>query len=163
MCSEAQLVGNITIGARTVVHPSAKILAEGGPIIIGESNLIQEKAIILNRKKSKKDEPKTMEIGNGNVFAIASNVQCASIGNNNTFESKCDVGSDVTVTNCCVVGAGCEVLGEETLSENTIVFGADCRRYHKNIPLQTTDQQQLEYLIKVLPNYHHLIKSSPST
>ena len=93
-----------------------------------------------------------------------------------------DVGSDVTVTNCCVVGAGCEVLGEETLSENTIVFGADCRRYHKNIPLQastrliivvvvviiivivqTTDQQQLEYLIKVLPNYHHLIKSSPTT
>jgi hypothetical protein len=26
--------------------------------------------------------------------------------------------------------------------------------------LQTTDQQQLEYLIKVLPNYHHLTKST---
>lgn len=32
-----------------MVHPSVKILAEGGPIIIGENNLIQEKAIILNR------------------------------------------------------------------------------------------------------------------
>lgn len=36
-------------GARTVVHPSARILAEGGPIVIGESNLIQEKALIRNR------------------------------------------------------------------------------------------------------------------
>lgn len=36
-------------GARTVVHPSAKILAEGGPIVIGEGNLIQEKALIVNR------------------------------------------------------------------------------------------------------------------
>ncbi len=32
-----------------MVHPSAKILAEGGPIIIGEGNLIQEKAVILNK------------------------------------------------------------------------------------------------------------------
>ncbi len=39
----------IVAGARTVVHPSAKILAEGGPIVIGDSNLIQEKAVIMNR------------------------------------------------------------------------------------------------------------------
>lgn len=32
-----------------MVHPSARILAEGGPIIIGESNLIQEKTLITNR------------------------------------------------------------------------------------------------------------------
>ena len=37
------------LGARTVVHPSAQILAEGGPIIIGDNNLIQEKAVIINK------------------------------------------------------------------------------------------------------------------
>ena len=31
------------------MHPSAKIIAEGGPIVIGEGNLIQEKAVIINR------------------------------------------------------------------------------------------------------------------
>ncbi len=36
-------------GTQTVVHPSAKILAEGGPIIIGEGNLIQEEVTIINR------------------------------------------------------------------------------------------------------------------
>lgn len=46
------------------------------------------------------------------------------------------VGHNVTVTNQCVVGAGCEVVSSETLSQDTIVFGSDCRRYHKKAPLQ---------------------------
>ena len=37
------------IGARTVIHPKAKIVAEAGPIIIGENNLIEEQAQIINR------------------------------------------------------------------------------------------------------------------
>lgn len=36
-------------GARSVVHPKAKIVAEAGPIIIGENNLIEEQAQIINR------------------------------------------------------------------------------------------------------------------
>ena len=46
------------------------------------------------------------------------------------------VGRGVTVTDRCVIGAGCEVLSTETLSPDTIVYGADCRRYHKKAPLQ---------------------------
>ena len=38
-----------SLGAQTVVHPGAQILAEGGPIVIGEGNLIQEQATIINR------------------------------------------------------------------------------------------------------------------
>ena len=69
VCSEAQLVGDVTIGevvdlttsigseifpphtsgSRTVIHPTARILAEGGPIVIGDNNLIQEKVTIINR------------------------------------------------------------------------------------------------------------------
>ena len=36
-------------GAQTVVQPGAQILAEGGPIVIGEGNLIQEQVTIANR------------------------------------------------------------------------------------------------------------------
>lgn len=39
----------VVIGARTVVHPKARIIAEAGPIIIGEGNLIEEQALIINR------------------------------------------------------------------------------------------------------------------
>ena len=36
-------------GSQTVVHPSARILAEAGPIVIGDGNLIQEQVTIVNR------------------------------------------------------------------------------------------------------------------
>lgn len=49
VCEEAILKGDITIGSRTVVHPRASIIAEAGPIIIGEGNIIEEMATIMNR------------------------------------------------------------------------------------------------------------------
>ena len=48
VCAEAELVGDITIGTRTVIHPKARILAIGGPIVIGEGNLIEELVTIFN-------------------------------------------------------------------------------------------------------------------
>ena len=36
-------------GSRTVIHPKARIIAEAGPIIIGDGNLIEEQAEIINR------------------------------------------------------------------------------------------------------------------
>ena len=35
VCNECEMKGDITIGPRTVVHPKARIIAEAGPIIIG--------------------------------------------------------------------------------------------------------------------------------
>lgn len=49
VCLEADYYGEITIGSRTVIHPKARILAEAGPIIIGEGNLVEEQAQIINR------------------------------------------------------------------------------------------------------------------
>lgn len=31
------------------MHPKARIIADAGPIIIGEGNLIEEQALIINR------------------------------------------------------------------------------------------------------------------
>lgn len=49
VCDESILKGDITIGPRTVVHPRASIIADAGPIIIGEGNIIEEMASIINR------------------------------------------------------------------------------------------------------------------
>jgi hypothetical protein len=49
VCSECELRGDITIGSMTVVHPRASIIAEAGPIIIGECNIVEEQAQIINR------------------------------------------------------------------------------------------------------------------
>ena len=36
-------------GTKTVIHPTARILAEGGPIIIGSNNLVMENTVIINK------------------------------------------------------------------------------------------------------------------
>ena len=48
------------------------------------------------------------------------------------------VGSNVIVSDCCVVGAACEVCSNETLSPDTIIYGSDCRRYTKTTPMQVS-------------------------
>ena len=49
VCNECELMGDITIGSRTVVHPKARILAVSGPIVIGENNIIEEQVEIINK------------------------------------------------------------------------------------------------------------------
>ena len=36
-------------GSRTVIHPKARIVAQDGPIIIGDNNIIEELVQIVNR------------------------------------------------------------------------------------------------------------------
>ena len=50
VCQDVDMKGDITIGAGTIVHPKATIFAAGGPIIIGSGCIIEEGAIILNRR-----------------------------------------------------------------------------------------------------------------
>ena len=81
------------------------ILAEDGPIIIGDNNLIMEKAVIINKwinfptlhnyfvfyRKPSSDESdakKTLVIGDGNVFEFCARCESKSIGSDNIFESK---------------------------------------------------------------------------
>ena len=45
----APILVSLPAGARTVIHPKAKIFADAGPIIIGENNLIEEQAHIINK------------------------------------------------------------------------------------------------------------------
>lgn len=49
VCEEAKLRGDITIGAGTIVHPCASIIADAGPIVIGERCLIEEQSKIIHR------------------------------------------------------------------------------------------------------------------
>ena len=49
VCESATVIGHVTIGSKTIVHPKARIIAKDGPIVIGEGNLIEENCSIINR------------------------------------------------------------------------------------------------------------------
>ncbi|XP_072173601.1 dynactin subunit 6-like isoform X2 [Diadema setosum] len=157
VCVEAELRGDITIGPRTVIHPRAKVLAEGGPIIIGESNLIEEQVVLHNRKLPGQDTPVAMTIGTNNVFEVGSRCEAIRVGNNNIVESKASIGRETELSSGCVIGAFCNITSHETLPENSVIFGDNCRRRLQADKPQTL---QLDFLTKILPNYHHLKKST---
>ncbi|CAL8327314.1 unnamed protein product [Lota lota] len=164
VCVESEIRGDVSIGARTVVHPKARIIAEAGPIIIGEGNLIEEQALIINSypentmPDTEEVEPQTMTIGTNNVFEVGCVSRALKIGDNNVIESKADLGRNVSLTSGSIVGAGCHVNGSEVIPENTVVYGAGGkRRVQSEKPQPQT--LQLDFLMKILPNYHHLKKA----
>ena len=50
-CHEAVIKGNVIFGDGCIVHPGAQILAEGGDIILGDYNIVEEYARIVNQPR----------------------------------------------------------------------------------------------------------------
>uniref|UniRef100_A0A8C4NL55 Dynactin subunit 6 n=1 Tax=Eptatretus burgeri TaxID=7764 RepID=A0A8C4NL55_EPTBU len=105
-----------------------------------------------------RDEPITMIIGSNNVFEVDCQSEALKIDDNNIIESKARVGRDMILSSGCVVGACCDVKTCEVLPENTVIYGNNClRRLQSEKPQPQT--LQLDFLMKILPNYHHLKRS----
>ena len=154
VCSTAQLVGDITIGARTVVHPGARIVATSGPVIIGEDNIVEEGVEIVNDA----GEEAVMIIGNSNIFEVGSESHSLKIGNRNILEAKSFLGTKTFLSYGCVVGAGCKATSAEILPEMCAVTGGDCdRRVMDQVPGEQKEQRDL--LAKVLPAHHKIMKA----
>ncbi|WAR25212.1 DCTN6-like protein [Mya arenaria] len=89
VCDESEIIGDVTIGTRTVIHPKAKIIAEDGPIIIGENNIIEELACIINKAPataSPGSPQAVMIIGNNNVFEVGSCILHRNLNINKNIE-----------------------------------------------------------------------------
>jgi dynactin-6 len=78
VCQEANLSGDVTIGKNCVIHPKCMILAEAGPIVIGDDNIVEEQAIILNSfdvsQSPERQVSKVMHIGSKNCFEVGSRI-----------------------------------------------------------------------------------------
>lgn len=156
VCEDSQLKGDITLGYGCVVHPKATILAEAGPIVIGDNCIIEEYATIAHRVDQ--GEPGgVLTIGPNNVFEVGCTVEALRIGERNIFECKSFVSSKVRVPNGCVIGSGCRLEEAIALTENTVVSGRNCVQ-RDALEKQSSQTLQLDFLRKVLPNYHHLKK-----
>lgn len=159
VCEESILRGEITFSAGCVVHPSATIIAEAGPIIIGENCIVEEYVTITHElaEGAVWDANNILSIGSHNVFEVGCTVKASRIGDKNVFESKCFVGRDVTVSSGCVIGAGVKMSTNQKLPENTIVYGQQALQ-REAIDKQVSQTLQIDFLRKVLPNYHRLRK-----
>jgi dynactin-6 len=113
-------------------------------------------------RHTSEEEIQTMTIGRHNVFEVGCHCEALTMGNHNVFEAKSFVGKSVTITDGCVIGAKCQIDIKETIPNNTVIFGEKCvrRQQASHPPAQTL---QLDFLTKILPNFHHMMKSSKKT
>lgn len=165
VCEDSIIKGDVTISSGAVIHPSAQIIAESGPIVIGENCIIEEYVKIVHRIPSTHklyqenlEKPHVLVIGSNNIFEVGCTVEALKVGEKNIFESKSYVSPDVTISSGCIIGAGCRLVGEQHLAENTVIFGKDCHQREAMEKSSGAHMLQLDFLRKVLPNYHHLRK-----
>lgn len=130
-CDDSIFTGDITISGGCIIHPRVTIIAKSGPIIIGENCLIEEYTTIIydtgnDTVDTEDGKSPILVIGANNIFEVGCQVEATKIGEKNIFESKCHVSRDVKVTNNCIIGAGCQLVGAQTLPENTIIHGRNC-------------------------------------
>ena len=154
VCADAVLEGDVTIGDETVVQPGAVIRALGGPIVIGQRNIVEERATIVYSAGAAADgESKDggssgsgggqpMVIGSLNVFEVGCHVENSKVGRlqPTSAEGGADVCfawpaqvSDFTVVEAkaklnsgCAVGRGC-VIGELVATPPLWSRAAPCR------------------------------------
>lgn len=159
ICREKTIIlGDVTIGEECVIHPATVIIARKGPIVIGNSNLIEERVQIINER------PETMMIGDHNVFEVDAYCGALLVGNHNIMESKSRIGKNIELTNNCVIGAGCDLTDDTVTTDEdtdrfqpyTVISGKHLdRRIVTDLPTNSYTSQ-LDFLRKVLPNYQKL-------
>lgn len=120
----AVIIGDVEIGAETVVYQGAIIRGDFEKIVIGANNVIQDAAIINTAEGFK------TKIGENNLFGFGCIVHGCSVGNNSVIGIKAVVMTGVKVGNDTLVGANAFVkmnsvvpdgqkwIGEELKGEN---------------------------------------------
>ncbi|KAI1785246.1 trimeric LpxA-like protein [Ganoderma leucocontextum] len=156
VCQDVELKGDITIGAGTIVHPKATIFAIAGPIVIGSGCIVEEGAIIVNRRKE------VMRIGDDNLFEIGCRLESPTVGNCNTVCTRARVHHTLRVSSYCVIGAGVLVVPteDEMLDDYTTIYGpsAERRTWSGRGKVQEMDlrRKHAEYLRDMLPKFNRL-------
>ncbi|OAV95802.1 hypothetical protein PTTG_08293 [Puccinia triticina 1-1 BBBD Race 1] len=144
VAQDVDLVGEVTIGAHCIIHPSCTIVALG-PIIFGPGCIVEEQSVICNRRKT------TMKIGANNIFSVGSRVEAVSIGNRNVFEGKSRVSGEVMIGNDSVIGAGTVVVSEPSLSTFEALDRPPLELSSPEDPSPETTREKLE--IRTLPDF----------
>lgn len=165
ICLEKTIIlGDVTIGSGCIIHPTASIIAKNGPIIIGDNNLFEERTEILNI------HPDPMIIGNNNRFEVDCKCHAKRVGDNNMLESKSGVPSNTILTDNCIIAPGCNMIDSDKFNSTgdndhinvyepfTMISGHDYRRRVAPSLAPSSHNSQLDFLRKILPNYHKLWK-----
>ena len=124
VCEDCEMLGPypIIISAGTVIHPCCSIRALGGPITIGEENMIEERAVIENPAADAGGAPAPMVIGSMNLLSVGCKVVGSDVGNLNVIEAKATLQRGCTIGTGCVVGIAVKLAPGTRIDDGSVAF-----------------------------------------
>jgi carbonic anhydrase/acetyltransferase-like protein (isoleucine patch superfamily) len=119
VCEEAELQGVVSVGAQSVVHPTAAVRALLGRVTIGRRSLVEDRAVL------EAPDAAGMAVGDSNLIEAGCVVRASRIGNGNWFEPKVQVGAGAVIGDNCLIGSGVVIAPGESVPDNTIIVSVD--------------------------------------
>lgn len=114
----------IDFGHGCVAHPYPTFRATNGPITVGEYCVFEDEAVVENVLPPHSDgTPRTLTIGDYNIFGCRSDVQAASVGSHNRLHPYASLGVMATLGSGCVLSASARVSHDVAAPDDTVVHG----------------------------------------
>lgn len=121
---------SVDIGENTILHPYAKIKAEGGKITIGKTCIICEEVVIgfAGPRSVEGTGGVPIVIGNGVTIEASAVVEARSIGDGTVVEVGAKIGRGAHIGRFCKITPMSVILPGEELADYTVMFGDNQRR-----------------------------------
>ncbi|TKA65428.1 hypothetical protein B0A55_09383 [Friedmanniomyces simplex] len=124
IADKAQITGShaVEIGENAVIHPWARIRAEGGRVVIGKNSMVYEGATIGTTDGG------DVIIGDYVNIETGAIVEAISVGDGTTVEVNAVVGKGAVVGQWCKIAPLERVEADEELEDFMVVYGDGRRR-----------------------------------
>uniref|UniRef100_A0A8R1HWJ2 Dynactin subunit 6 n=1 Tax=Caenorhabditis japonica TaxID=281687 RepID=A0A8R1HWJ2_CAEJA len=150
VCAEAEISGEVTIKEGCVVQPFVTFDATKGPIFVGKNNIFEEFSVIRNNS-----DGQPMIIGDSNIFQSHSKCHAKYVGSRNVVGIHAILEDGCSISDDCSIPPRGKVHSHQNLEPSIAVYGEFGEQRSTKTP-NLNPNQQLEFLRKVLPSYHHL-------
>lgn len=159
IADKAQITGTypVEIGEGVVLHPYARIRAEGGRVIIGKLSMVYERAVVGCEAAGGGGEVVVGECVNIETSVV---VEAQRVGDGTVVEVNALVGKGAVVGEWCRITALERVDADEELEDFTVVFSGGQRRAdktlkgHEEVRLAKKESQEkaVDLMRKLIPS-----------
>ncbi|KAJ3073377.1 hypothetical protein HDU98_001668 [Podochytrium sp. JEL0797] len=159
LCDDTEIRGGtptapavVSFGNHNIVHPKCRIVSPGGgSIVFGSANIVEEGVVIVNRTTE------TLHIGDENIFEAGSVFEGVSVGSGCVIEPKATILPGTSIGDNCVIGTSCTTWRDETIPNDTVIFGGMQQR--RTQTARSKEQagmhlKHVEYLKEALKRVH---------
>ena len=158
VADKAQITGEHTveIGENAVIHPYAKIRAEGGAVVVGRNSMVYERAVVGVAEGVNQD----VTIGEGVNIESGASVEAKIVGDGSIVDVHAAVGRGTILGMYCKVAPMERVEAGEKLEDFTVLHSNGQRRVNVTMRDHAEmrdakaigQEKTMELMRKLIPN-----------